>query len=163
MVEFVKKIATDCGWDGKKTAENRKFLSDLKDLLTEWNDVPWKNIAIKIAEHKTYISLHGYDREDAVFFIDVREPVELARYKKEYNAITILIENPNLTNIEVSNHADANVRYFEYDYYLINGGSLEDLQYLAKKFCQNTIDGNVSNYKVVRGDQESVFEETRYF
>ena len=33
-VDFVKEIATECGWDGTKTLENRKFLSDLKDLLT---------------------------------------------------------------------------------------------------------------------------------
>ena len=38
-VDFVKDIAKQCGWDGTKDLKNRKFLSDLKDLLTEWNDV----------------------------------------------------------------------------------------------------------------------------
>ena len=33
-VDFVKQIARECGWDGVKTPRNRKFLSDLKDLLT---------------------------------------------------------------------------------------------------------------------------------
>ena len=32
-VDFVKEIALNCGWDGSKTLENRRFLSDLKDLL----------------------------------------------------------------------------------------------------------------------------------
>ena len=40
-VDFIKQIAIECGWDGVKTPRNRKFLSDLKDLLTEWNDVPF--------------------------------------------------------------------------------------------------------------------------
>ena len=43
-VDFVKYLAAQSGWDGSKTPENRKFLSDLKDLLTEWNDVPWKKV-----------------------------------------------------------------------------------------------------------------------
>ena len=41
-VDFVKEIATLCGWDGSKTLENRKFLSDLKALLIKWNNVPYK-------------------------------------------------------------------------------------------------------------------------
>ena len=32
-VDFVKEVANFCGWDGTKTPENRKFLSDLKDLV----------------------------------------------------------------------------------------------------------------------------------
>lgn len=43
-VDFVKYIATECGWDGTKTPKNRAFLSNLKDLLIEWNDVPFKKI-----------------------------------------------------------------------------------------------------------------------
>ena len=35
-VDFVKEVAKMCGWDGTKTDENRKFLSDLKDLLSQW-------------------------------------------------------------------------------------------------------------------------------
>ena len=33
-VDFVKVVARQCGWDGTKNLKNRKFLSDLKDLLT---------------------------------------------------------------------------------------------------------------------------------
>ena len=41
-IDKVKEIAKNCGWDGSKDLVNRKFLSDLKDLLTEWDDVPMK-------------------------------------------------------------------------------------------------------------------------
>ena len=43
-VDFVKEIAKKCGWDGTKDLKNRKFLSDLKDLLTNWNNVPFNKI-----------------------------------------------------------------------------------------------------------------------
>ena len=43
-VDFVKAVAQYCGWDGTKTPENRAFLAALKDLLTKWNDVPYKHI-----------------------------------------------------------------------------------------------------------------------
>ena len=37
-IDPIKKIASYVGWDNKKTSKNRKFLSDLKDLMTEYND-----------------------------------------------------------------------------------------------------------------------------
>lgn len=38
----VKKIAKYVGWDGLKTEKARKFLSDLKALLNEFNDYTFK-------------------------------------------------------------------------------------------------------------------------
>ena len=43
-VDFVKEVAAMCGWDGTKTPLNRAFLSNLKDLLTDWGDVPFKKV-----------------------------------------------------------------------------------------------------------------------
>ena len=43
-VDLVKEVAKVAGWNGEKTAKNRKFLSDLKDLLTQWDDVPVRNV-----------------------------------------------------------------------------------------------------------------------
>ena len=43
-IDFVKKIAFYCGWRGEKNQKNRKFLSDMKDILTEWGDIPYKEI-----------------------------------------------------------------------------------------------------------------------
>ena len=40
-IDFVKDLAKLAGWDGTKTPKNRAFLSNLKDLLTEWNDIPF--------------------------------------------------------------------------------------------------------------------------
>ena len=43
-VDFVKEVAKFCGWNGQKTPKDRKFLSDLKNILTQWNDIPYKDI-----------------------------------------------------------------------------------------------------------------------
>ena len=43
-VDFVKELAQEAGWDGVKRPKDRKFLSDLKDLLTEWGNIPYKKI-----------------------------------------------------------------------------------------------------------------------
>ena len=61
-VDFVKEIAAKCGWNGEKTPKNRKFLSNLKDLLTEWGDVPYNKIAKEIK-----ISLLSYKKSLILF------------------------------------------------------------------------------------------------
>ena len=51
-VDKVKEIAKIIGWDGKKTEKDRKFLSDLKLLCTEYNNMPFKSMQEKVEEFK---------------------------------------------------------------------------------------------------------------
>jgi hypothetical protein len=37
-------MAKKFGWDGGKSLNDRRFLSDLKDALTRWKDVPYQKI-----------------------------------------------------------------------------------------------------------------------
>ena len=121
-VDFIKQIATECGWDGVKTPRNRKFLSDLKDLLTEWNDVPYQ----KILEHIDYMRVFG-NGYDWILFVDCREPKEIQKLKERLNATTVLVRRLGDEMNETSNHADANVFEYEYDYTIKNYGDLSDL------------------------------------
>ena len=125
-VDFVKEVATMCGWDGTKTLENRKFLSDLKDLLTNWDDVPFKTI-----EHraKTLPS-----NTDWIMFVDCREPAEIQKMKEQLNATTLLIRRESVEDNETSNHADANVFNYEYDLTIYNNSDIIDLEKKAKDF-----------------------------
>ena len=125
-VDFVKEIATECGWDGTKTLENRKFLSDLKDLLTKWNDVPYKMIINRAK------SLPGPD--DWIMFVDCREPAEIQKLKEGLNATTVLIRRPGDEDTETANHADANVFNYEYDLTIENNSDIIDLSKKAKDF-----------------------------
>jgi hypothetical protein len=122
-VTFVKEIAIACGWDGTKTPQNRKFLSDLKDLLTQWNDVPFKKIKEIIDYYNiTYIPHAGY----VILFIDVREPDEIKRYCETYGAKSIYIKR-QIDQNSILNHADREVENYCYDYIIHNDGSLYDL------------------------------------
>ena len=115
-----------CGWDGTKTLENRKFLSDLKDLLTNWDDVPYKMI-----EHRAKTLP---DNSDWIMFVDCREPAEIQKMKERLNATTLLIRRKSVEDNEVSNHADADVFYYTYDLTIENNSDIMDLAKKAKDF-----------------------------
>lgn len=121
-VDFIKQIAIECGWDGVKTPRNRKFLSDLKDLLTEWNDVPYQ----KILDHIECMKKFG-KKYDWILFVDCREPKEIQKLKERLNATTVLVRRLGDEVNKTSNHADANVFEYEYDYTIKNYGDLSDL------------------------------------
>ena len=125
-VDFVKEIATECGWDGTKTLENRKFLSDLKDLLTQWNNVPY-NMIVNRANRLP-------NNMDWIMFVDCREPAEIQKLKEGLNATTLLIRRPGDEETETSNHADAGVFNYEYDLTIENNSDIMDLAKKAKDF-----------------------------
>lgn len=83
-IDYVKEIAKGIGWKGTKEPKDRRFLSDLKDALIRWNDIPYKKICkdIDIAQSE------GID----AIFIDCREPEEIKRFVEDFNAITVLVQ-----------------------------------------------------------------------
>ena len=125
-VDKVKEIAKIIGWDGKKTEKDRKFLSDLKLLCTEYNNMPFKSMQEKVEEFKN---------DDAEFlFLHIREPEEIEKAKKAFNAETILIIRDNIEQI-TSNMAEKNVRDYNYDIVIYNNGTLKELKNKAVDFC----------------------------
>lgn len=145
-VDFVKKIAKICGWDGVKDLKGRKFLSDLKDILTEYDDIPIKKIKEKILDLIRPIENLGYNTDRIIFFIHTREPEELQRFKDEFGAKTLLIQRPSVEDAEQSNHADKEVLNFNYDYVIDNDGTLEDLQKKADSFIIDILKEKWNSY-----------------
>lgn len=133
-VDFVKEVAAYCGWDKTKTPQNRAFLSDLKDLLTQWNDIPYKDIENRIKIFKRQLFFNSIPEEKAVVFIHCREPEEIDKFARRMKAITLLVRRVQVEDAEQSNHADKNVFEYEYDAVANNNGSLEDLKETAKEF-----------------------------
>ena len=123
-IDKVKEIAKEVGWDGGKTEKDRKFLSDLKKLTTEYNDMAFNSI--KDAVNK----FNNTDEE--IMFMHIREPEEVDRAKNAFNAKTLLIKREGLDLIK-SNFSDANVENYDYDY-IINNTTLEELEEKAKNF-----------------------------
>lgn len=126
-IDLVKDYASKMGWNGSKTPRDRKFLSDLKDLLTKYNDYPFRDICQKVLWFK--------EDDNEFLFIHIREPEEIDRAKKEFNAHTILMVNDNVKGI-YSNHADARVLEYNYDIVIDNSGTLKDLEIIAKDFVE---------------------------
>ena len=129
-VDFVKEVAAFCGWNGTKTLENRKFLSDLKDLLTNWDDIPCKKISERVEKLNNSKFIHW------ILFVDCREPTEIEKLKQRFNATTLLVRRLGDEIVETSNHADAEVFNYEYDYTIKNYGTLEDLQMEVVRFLE---------------------------
>ncbi len=135
-VDFVKEIAVSCGWDGTKNLKNRKFLSDLKDLLTNWGDVPYKKTLQEIDMFK--FDLDYWDVSDkGVVFIMCREPKEIERFERELNAKSVLIRRASVEFEQQSNHADSEVLNHKYDYIIENNGTVDELKEKAKEFLKN--------------------------
>ena len=130
-VDRVKQIAYECGWAGGKTEKDRKFLSDLKCLLTDYNDLPFMDVTNRVVDFK-------YDEDYTVMLIDIREPKEIERAKDAYGAKTILIKNDRIPFIS-SNMADANVYNYTYDYVIENNGTLEEFREKVHEFAKENI------------------------
>lgn len=135
-IDYIKNIARTFGWNGEKELKDRKMLSDLKDLLTEWNDLPHKKVCKKIEEYK--------HKNISAIFIDSREPVDIERFAKEYQALTILVKRDKV-NVIYGNHADDDVDNYQYDIIINNRQGLEELQEKAQIFYETFIQEGKNN------------------
>lgn len=135
-VSKIKEIAKIIGWNGDKTEKDRKFLSDLKLLTTEYNDMPLNDIKKYV---KDFMDCENSNNDNKILFLHIREPEEIAKAAnefKEYNVKTILVKRDSIKHI-TSNMADENVYNYEYDIEINNDGTIEDLREKAKCFIND--------------------------
>ncbi|MBQ9024077.1 MAG: hypothetical protein IJ105_02510 [Bacilli bacterium] len=123
-VDKVKEIARLIGWNGQKEEKDRKFLSDLKKLTTDYNDMSFNSIKDAIND------FNSSDKE--IMFIHVREPEEIKRIVDKYHAKTLFIKRDDIKKV-TSNYSDASVENYNYDF-IINNTTLEDLDKQASNF-----------------------------
>ena len=135
-VDFVKEIATLAGWDGTKTPKNRDFLSALKDLLTDWDDVPFKKIERAIESFNAEALSYDFSTNDVLCFVHCREPWEIKKFAERLGAKTLLIRRPDVEGANQTNHADAEVFGYVYDYTIYNDGTKEELEAKAIEFLK---------------------------
>lgn len=144
-VDCVKDLARWCGWDGTKDDRNRKFLSDLKDLLTNWDNVPFKKVCEAIESFEKKALLHDFPTEDVLCFVHCREPQEIQKFVDKYNAITLLIRRDSAEHAKASNHADESVLDYGYDFVVNNNSTLEKLEEMAIFFLKELGYNNLIN------------------
>lgn len=125
-VDFVKEVAMFAGWDGIKDEKGRSFLSNLKKIMTEYNEIPLKKISEKIKEFRS--------SDSEIMFVHIREPEEIKKLSDIEKVFTLLVIKDD--NEHFNNYADSNVENYEYDYILKNNSTLEDLENKAKGFVK---------------------------
>lgn len=125
-VDKVKEAAKALtGWNGEKDEKSRKLLVDLKQLGIQYNDAPLKYVLENVKEFK--------ESDEELMFVHIREIEEIKRLKDMINVKDLLVTNKNVKPI-ISNESDKNVMNHEYDYYIKNDGTLDDLENTTKDF-----------------------------
>jgi hypothetical protein len=137
-VDFVKEVATFCGWDGTKTTKNRTFLHNIKVLLEEWDNIPHKKLLEQIKSYNNPTIQN-------IFFVNIREDYNINSFKamlKENNldCITLGVINPNKDTNEVIELINQ-INEYPYDVIIKNDGDIAYLSTLAKDFMRDLIKG----------------------
>ena len=133
-VDRIKQIALFAGWSGEKDAKGRKLLSDIKDALTLYNDLPRNYVLDYIrtkAEQLDTTIMFGSD--EAIFLVQSREPADIKRWVEENGAKALYITRED-TEQHWGNHADDNSWDYNYDYFLENNDTELEWEKEAVRF-----------------------------
>ncbi len=129
VVDEVKKIAETCGWKGEKTPKARKFLSDLKLALENYNSLPLMSVFEKL---NTFLQ-----KDEEILFIHMREKNDIEMIKqlvnftgmyKSLSLTTLLVERDSSQHTIYGNPADDNVNDYVYDHIYKNNCSLDEVE-----------------------------------
>lgn len=160
-IDCVKSIAKMFNWNGEKSEKDRKMLSDLKDLMTVYNDYPFKRITAQITDWLRYDKTRPNDMYDHSFlFAHCREPKEIDRIKNQFpnDTFTLLVQNPKVAKI-TGNHADKEVENYNYDFTVVNDSDLIALRKVAIDFYKKIFNQGFTKYKFVASDYDFSPEE----
>lgn len=144
IVDNVKQTAKLLGWKGEKTEKDRRFLSDLKLAIDNYNDANYEYVRQKVKDF-----CDGKLGKYQILCIDMREKSQIERAKEEFGAKSVLVYRDSVKNI-TSNVADANVFNMSYDVKVNNSGTIEDLKEAAKEFIDKCVKGHYLDF----GDKE---------
>lgn len=160
-IDYVKNIARMFGWNNEKSEKDRKMLSDLKDLITVYNDYLFKDITTQINDWLRYDKTRPNDMYDHSFlFVHCREPKEIDRIKNQFpnDTFTLLVQNPKVAKI-TGNHADKEVENYNYDFTVVNDSDLIALRKVAIDFYKKIFNQGFTKYKFVASDYDFSPEE----
>ena len=110
----IKEAAKILGWNGVKDLPDRKFLSDLKKLSTNYNDFPTEYL---VREYQKFLE----DPEMQILFVCIRERENIDKFKERIGGkcTTILIQRDGIP-AEYGNHSDDDVEDYFYDFRFYN-------------------------------------------
>ena len=116
----IKEIAATYGWNGEKDERSRRFLSELKRVFAEYNDLPNQYL---LREYEAFL-----EGNDQVLFAHIRERDQISRFVAGVHTpcVTLLIRRRAVDELEqYGNASDDNVADYPYDLYFDNDLPLE--------------------------------------
>lgn len=131
----ILSVARAAGWDGCKTPKARRFLSQLKQACTDFNDLPFQYCMEQYGQ---------FLRNDSeLLFVHIREPNEIARFRQAVGdrCQAVLIQRPALEQARglLGNRSDDGVANYSYDGILDNDGTLDELPRKVHNFFQTLL------------------------
>lgn len=144
-IDYVKEIYKRLGWDGvSKTSEDRRNLSYLKSIYINKCDGPLMDIVSIVA--------HSDDNKiDHVFLVDCREAEEIKKLAfamrilgtyQNVKCVTVYVrreEAAGLSNKYGNSSDDISLNQYNYDYVVMNDGSLVELKEAANELIHKII------------------------
>ena len=129
----IKDIAQNYGWNGEKDARSRKFLSDLKRVFIDYNDLPTKYL---YGQYKEFL-----ESKNEILFVHIREKEEIEKFKKlvDIRCKTLLIDRQNIDVEKWGNASDDEVKNFQYDLYFENNKSLAEIEQKLVSFLSSLL------------------------
>lgn len=123
----IKGIAMAHGWNGEKDAKSRKFLSDLKALFTEYNDMPNKYVLSRVQDFASGLG--------EILFVHIREGAEIAKFVEAARKIvgnmaevrTLLVRRAAVS-VPLGNRSDDDVEGYTYDWVYDNDLPLGEVE-----------------------------------
>lgn len=133
-IEPIKEIALKYGWNGEKDSKARKFLSDLKRVFTEYNDMPTQYL---YGRYQQFLKSNNQ-----ILFVHIREQSEIVKFRSlvQITCTTLLVDR-KLENVEGwGNASDDEVKEFSYDYCYMNDKPLNEVEDDFNRFLQQLLD-----------------------
>lgn len=142
-IDPIKEIAAKYGYEeSNKDGKSRKFLSDLKNIFVNWNDLPNQYLL-----SKTSMFL---DRSDRYMFVHIRERTEIEKYKRalldmmksrdtDIVVKTLLVKSNSTDEKAYGNTSDDEVESYKYDLVYENNYPLNIAKYDWLLFCAKNI------------------------
>lgn len=129
----IKDIARNYGWNGEKDAKSRKFLSDLKRVFIDYNDLPTKYL---YGQYREFL-----ESKNEILFVHIREKEEIEKFKKLVNirCKTLLIDRQNIEIEKWGNTSDDEVKNYQYDLYFENNRPLSEIEQKLVSFLSSLL------------------------
>lgn len=140
-IDPIKEIAKQYGYsETDKNDRARKFLSDLKRVFIEWNELPTQYLLTHISSF--------LDSSDNILFIHIREKSEIDKLKEsmvkqfqftKFKLFTLLVRNKKIDDKTFGNVSDDDVENYNYDLTYHNDKMLEAAKYDWLLFFEENI------------------------